>query len=45
MDEWDYDNDGEFDESHGFDYADCSLESNGSWMCFTGYDDEEGEDD
>ncbi|MGB1689230.1 MAG: EF-hand domain-containing protein, partial [Candidatus Poseidoniaceae archaeon] len=40
MDEWDYDNDGEFDESHGFDYADCSLESNGSWKCFVGYDDE-----
>ena len=45
MDEWDYDNDGEFDESHGFDYADCSLESNGSWKCFTGYDDEEGEEE
>ena len=45
MDEWDYDNDGEFDESHGFDYADCSLESNGSWKCFIGYDDEEGEEE
>ncbi|MGB2236033.1 MAG: hypothetical protein ACPH4H_00345 [Candidatus Poseidoniaceae archaeon] len=44
MDEWDYDNDGEFDESHGFDYADCSLESNGSWKCFVGYADEEGEE-
>ncbi|MGB0801970.1 MAG: EF-hand domain-containing protein, partial [Candidatus Poseidoniaceae archaeon] len=42
--EWDYDNDGEFDESHGFDYADCSLESNGSWKCFVGYADEEGEE-
>ena len=45
MDEWDYDNDGEFDESHGFDYADCSLESNGSWKCFVGYADEEGEEE
>ena len=44
MDEWDYDNDGEFDESHGFDYADCSLESNGSWKCFVGYADEDNED-
>lgn len=45
MDEWDYDNDGEFDESHGFDYADCSLESNGSWKCFVGYADEDGEEE
>ena len=45
MDEWDYDNDGEFDESHGFDYADCSLESNGSWKCFVGYDEEDGEEE
>ncbi len=45
MDEWDYDNDGEFDESHGFDYADCSLESNGSWKCFVGYVDEEYEEE
>ena len=46
MDEWDYDNDGEFDESHGFDYSDCTQQSNGSWMCITGhgddYDDSEG---
>ena len=40
MDEWDYDNDGDFEESHGFDYADCTLQSNGSWMCITGYGDD-----
>ena len=40
MDDWDYDNDGDYEESHGYDYADCSLESNGSWKCFVGYDDE-----
>ena len=45
MDEWDYDNDGEFDESHGYDYADCSLESNGSWKCFVGYADGDDEED
>ena len=40
MDEWDYDNDGDYEESHGYDYSDCSLESNGSWMCFAGYEDD-----
>ena len=40
MDEWDYDNDGEFDESHGFDYSDCTQQSNGSWMCITGHGDD-----
>ena len=40
MDEWDYDGDGDYEESHGFAYSDCSLESNGSWMCFTGWEDD-----
>ena len=44
MDEWDYDNDGDYEESNGYDYADCSLESNGSWKCFVGYADEDNED-
>ena len=45
MDEWDYDNDGDYEESHGYNYEDCSQESNGSWMCFAGYDDEEDEEE
>jgi Ca2+-binding EF-hand superfamily protein len=45
MDEWDYDNDGDYEESHGYNYSDCSEdESNGSWMCFAGYADEDNED-
>ena len=41
MDEWDYDNDGEFDESHGFNYADCSQNPTVHGLCFVGYADEE----
>ena len=33
------------DESHGYNYADCSQESNGSWMCFVGYADEDNEEE
>jgi len=44
MDEWDHDGDGDYEESNGYDYADCNLESNGSWMCFAGYADEDNED-
>ncbi|GIR00390.1 MAG: hypothetical protein CM15mP9_0930 [Methanobacteriota archaeon] len=44
MDEWDHDGDGDYEESHGYNYEDCSLESNGSWMCFVGYADEDNED-
>ena len=45
MDEWDHDGDGDYEESHGYNYEDCSLESNGSWMCFAGYADEEDGDE
>ena len=44
MDEWDHDGDGDYEESHGYNYEDCSLESNGSWKCFVGYADEDNED-
>ena len=43
MDEWDHNGDGDYEESHGYNYEDCSLESNGSWMCFAGYADEDSE--
>ena len=45
MDEWDHDGDGDYEESHGYNYEDCSQESNGSWMCFAGYADEDNEDE
>ena len=44
MDEWDHEGDGDYEESHGYNYEDCSQESNGSWMCFAGYADEDNED-
>ena len=46
MDEWDYDNDGDYEESHGYNYSDCSEdESNGSWMCLVGNEDDHEDED